>query len=225
MNLSGCMNVPVRSAMLASAVTLLCLAAIIPGSSPLMAQSFYGSILGTVSDISGAVIPDATVTITDIERNEKHEAKTDEGGKFSFVNLVPADYRVEVTKGAFKRFVSDHNPVQVGSVVRVDSTLEVGNVSEAVEVTSAAPLLQTDTSTMLQEIEGQQLEETPLNGRNVLNLIALAAGVVPTGGSLGGTGLNQGTRTAGGAGWGNYQIGGAIQGQSAQYIDGVANNL
>ena len=69
------------------------------------------------------------------------------------------------------------------------------------------------------------MQQIPLNGRNVMNLIALAPGVVPTGASMGSTGLNQGTRTAGGSGWGNYQIGGAIQGQSAQYLDGVPNNL
>jgi hypothetical protein len=208
-----------------NAAWLMLFAAIVFLNSGLNAQTFYGSILGNVADASGSVVPDATVVVTDTATNTTHSAKTDNAGKFSIVNLVPADYKVEISKDGFKRFVSEHNPVQVGSAVRVDSVLAIGNVSDAVEVTSAAPLLQTDSSTISQVIEGLQLQETPLNGRNVLNMIALAPGVVPTGGSLGETGLNQGTRTAGGSGWGNYQIGGGIQGQSAQYIDGVANNL
>ncbi len=77
---------------------------------------------------------------------------------------------------------------------------------------------------MSQEIEGSQVRELPLNGRNVLNLIALAPGVVPGGSTAGGTGLNQGTRS-GNQGWGNYQIGGAIQGQGAEYVDGSPINV
>jgi hypothetical protein len=188
-------------------------------------QSFYGSIVGTVTDASGAIIPDATVKVTNVGTNTVQTVKTDAGGKFSAVNLVPANYNVEVTKTGFKRLERQQQTVEVGAVTRVDVKLEVGAVTETVQVSTQAPLLQTDSSTMSQEVEGSQVQQMPLNGRNVMNLIALAPGVVPTGASLGDTGLNQGTRTAGGAGWGNYEIGGAIQGQSAQYLDGVPNNL
>jgi hypothetical protein len=194
-------------------------------STTLRAQSFYGSIVGTVTDSSGAVVPDATVTATDIGTNQSAKVQTDANGKFSLVNLVPSDYKIEVSKANFKRFVREHVPVQVGQTIRIDSALAVGNVSETVQVSTAAPLLQTDSSTLGQEVEGATVQQMPLNGRNVMNLIALAPGVVPTGGAMGDTGLNQGTRTGGGTGWGNYEIGGSIQGQSAQYLDGVPNNL
>ena len=96
--------------------------------------------------------------------------------------------------------------------------------SEIVIVAAEAPLLQTDTSAMSEEIDRAQVQGLPLNGRNVMNLIALAPGIVPGGSSAGSTGLNQGTRTSN-QGWGNYQIGGAIQGQSAEFVDGSPINV
>ena len=192
---------------------------------PLSAQSFYGSIVGTVSDTTGAVIPNAQVTVTNIGTNEPVTVNSDTTGKFNFVNLVPATYKLAVTKTGFKQLLRDNLAVEVGAVVRIDAALQVGSTNETVEVSTASPLVQSESSSLTTEISGAQVQEMPLNGRNVLNLIGLAPGVVPTGASQGDTGLNQGTRTAGGAGWNNYEIGGAIQGQSAEYIDGVPNNI
>ena len=202
---------------------LVAAATMLPSS--LQAQSFYGSVVGTVTDSTGAVVAGASVTVTNTGTNSTTTVQTDTGGKYSVVNLVPANYKVIVSKSNFKRFERGSVPVQVGSSIRIDAELSVGNTSETVQVTSAVPLLQTDSSSQGQQIAGSQVQEMPLNGRNVLNLIALAPGVVPTGASMGDTGLNQGTRTAGGTGWGNYEIGGSIQGQGGQYVDGVANNL
>ena len=219
-------HAPGRNTMIAFAVKLLCMVMIMLITSPLRAQSFFGSIVGTVTDAAGALVPGATVTVTNIGTDEKQTIQSDASGKFSAVNLVPAQYRVEVAMSGFKRFLASPLAVEVGAVVRVDAALAVGAADQTVEIdASAAPLLPTDSSTMSQVITGDQVQQMPLNGRNVENLIALAPGVIPGGSSTGGTGLNQGTRTAGGAGWGNYQIGGAIQGQSAQYIDGVPNNV
>ena len=219
------MNIPHRKPRMAFSISLFCLAIVLLTFSPLKAQSFYGSIVGTVTDDSGAIMPDAIVTVTNVGTNEVESVNSDSKGEFTFVNLVPATYKLEITKTGFKRFLRDKVTVEVGTVARVESKLQVGVVSETVEVSIQQPLLPTDSSTVGQEIEGAEVQQMPLNGRNVMNLIALAPGVVPTGGSHGDTGLNQGTRTAGGAGWGNYQIGGAIQGWSAMFIDGVADNL
>ncbi len=210
--------------MIAVAVKLICLVTILAVSLPLKAQSFYGSILGSVRDTSGALVPDATVRVTNIGTNEVQSVHSDAVGKYSIVNLLPAAYNVEVTKTRFKRFLSDHVIVGVGRVIRVDAVLVVGAATETVKVTAEPPQLQTDTSAMTQEIEGAQVRNLPLNGRNVMNLIALAPGVVPGGSSAGSAGLNQGTRTSN-QGWGNYQIGGAIQGQSAVYVDGSPINV
>ena len=213
-----------RRGAISALVKAICLATILAVSSPLKPQSFYGSIVGTVTDSSGAVVADATVTVTNIGTNEVHRVASNAEGNYSTVNLVPATYNVEVTKADFKRFLSNRVTIGVGAVVRVDVVLAVGAVSETVKVTAEALLFQTDTSAMSQDIEGLQVRELPLNGRNVLNLIALAPGVVPGGSSAGGTGLNQGTRS-GNQGWGNYQIGGAIQGQGAEYVDGSPINV
>jgi hypothetical protein len=193
-------------------------------SSPLEAQSFYGSIVGTVTDPSGAIIPSATVTVTNIGTNDKRTALTDAAGNYRFVNLAPANYRLEVEASGFKRLTRESIAVQVQSAVRSDARLEVGAVSETVEVSAAAPLLQTETATLGQLVEGQQVQQMPLNGRNIINLIALAPGVVPQGGAMGGISLNQGDHTNP-AGFGNYQIGGGISGHNAMYVDGAPINV
>jgi hypothetical protein len=212
-------------ATIAPAIQLFFLLAILAVSSSLKAQTSYGSIVGTVTDPSGAVIPDAKVTATDLGTSEVVSVNTDKEGKFSFVNLLPSTYKVDVTKSGFKHFIEDRVTVEVGNTSRVDSALQVGAATETVEVSTEAPLLKTDSSTLSMEVSPAQIEAMPLNGRNVLNLIALTPGVVPTGGSMGNPALNQVTRSAGGQGFGNYEIGGSIQGQSAQLIDGVSNNL
>jgi hypothetical protein len=204
-------------------IWLVALCVLLPIRLP--AQSFYGSVVGTVTDTTGASVAGAVVTVTDVGTNHSQITRSDSKGNFSFVNLVPAGYTVRVEKSGFKVFLGDKVIVQVGAVVRVDSALDVGNVSETVQVTTESPLLQTDTSSMSQEIDSTQVAQMPLNGRNVMNLLSLAPGVIGNGGANGGTGQDMGNHTAGGVGWGNFQIGGAIEGQSAYYIDGVPNNL
>ena len=218
------MNVSSRTKGIVFVTKLLCLMILLI-SSQVKAQSFYGSIVGAVTDTTGAVVPGAKVVATNVGTSEATTVTSDGTGRYTFVNLVPATYSIDITKDGFKRFLRDSITVEVGSAVRIDAALEVGAVSQTVEIQSMAPMLKSDSSTLSSEISATQVQELPLNGRNVLNLIALTAGVVPTGGAMGQTGLDQGTRTAGGTGWGDYQIGGAIQGQSAQFIDGVANNL
>ena len=96
-----------RRCAITALVKPICLAAILVVSPPLKPQSFYGSILGTVTDSSGAVVPDATVTVTNIGTNEVQRVPSNAEGNYSTVNLVPATYNVEVTKASFRRFLSD----------------------------------------------------------------------------------------------------------------------
>jgi len=205
-------------------IRLLPLLIILSFSSSLIGQTFYGSILGTVTDASGAVVPDAKVTATNLKTNEASVIDSDSEGKFSIVNLVPATYKVEVTKEGFKRFLGESLTVDVGAIVRVDAALDVGSADQTVQVTSQASLLPTDSSTISQVIGGAQVQGTPLNGRNVMKLISLAPGVVPQGSTQGDLAGNQHGHTSPG-GWGNYQLGGAIAGESAVYIDGSPVNV
>ncbi len=185
---------------------------------PLAGQTFYGSIVGTVSDATGGVVPGATVTLTNIGTGERRAAETASDGAYRFVNLVPSAYRVEIERAGFKRYTRDQIQVNVEAAVRMDIRLEVGEVTQTVEVRSEATLLQTENASLSQVVAARSVQELPLNGRNVLNLVALVPGVVPQGGSEGNlTGKNVFAA-------GNYQIGGGTANQSATLFDGVPVN-
>jgi hypothetical protein len=171
---------------------------------PICAQTFYGSIVGTVTDQSKAVIAGARVTLTNTGTAEVRTDQTDVNGNYQFVNLIPGVYRVDVDSPGFKHLTHDQVQVQVQAAVRIDVALQVGDVGQTVEVTGQAALLQTETSSLSQVVEGRTVQEMPLNGRNVLNLVALVPGVVAQGGSMGNP-----TNTNISA-WGNYQIGGDL---------------
>ncbi len=111
-------------------------------------QSTYGSITGSVTDPSGAAVADAQVTLTNMGTAEKRVQPTGPDGLYSFVNLPPGAYRVDIEKQGFKHFARPSVAVEVQQTSRIDAALVVGQVSETVEVTSETPLLQTDTSSL-----------------------------------------------------------------------------
>ncbi|HVW87707.1 MAG TPA: TonB-dependent receptor, partial [Bryobacteraceae bacterium] len=174
--------------------------------------------MGTVTDPSGSSVPQATVTLTNLGTAERRTAQTDDSGNYQFVNLVPGQYKVEVEKPGMRRLVREPIAVEVQSAVRIDVAMQVGDVSQVVEVTAQTPLLQTENAALGQVVEARKVLEMPLNGRNVLGLVALVPGVVP-GGQSGTT--PTGTNPFA---WGNYQIGGGQSNQSAAYIDGAPIN-
>src|SRR4051794_7258241 len=96
---------------------------------PMMGQTFYGSIVGTVTDASGAAMSGATVTITNTGTGERRAAETGGDGAYRFVNLVPGNYNAAVEKTGFKRSTRDQIAVNVDSVVRNDFAMEIGDVS------------------------------------------------------------------------------------------------
>jgi carboxypeptidase family protein/TonB-dependent receptor-like protein len=200
-----------------AAVTLLCTHA--------EAQVRFGSILGVVSDSSGASLGDATVKVTNLGTNETRSAKTNSAGTYSFPNLNAGIYRVEVEVAGFKRFTQDRVEVQVDLATRVDASMQVGNVTESVLVTSEAPPLQTDSASLGTTIGQKEVESIPLSGRNVNNMLTLVPGVVAQGGTYGNAASNQanGARTNA-IGFGNYAIGGGFGNQSSFFVDGVSSN-
>jgi hypothetical protein len=202
------------------AVLLMLLVAVLFATPSLNAQNAYGAVVGTVTDSSGAIVPGATVSITNLGTSEKKSMQTDATGNYRFVTLLPTQYKVEVEKTSYKKVVQSPITVQVDATSRLDVTLTVGATSETIEVTTQTPLLQTESGTVSSQVEGKTVTEMPLNGRNVTNLIALVPGVVPQGASMGNTTMNQGTHTNN-AGWGNFQIGGAISGTGSFFLDGA----
>jgi len=192
----------------------------------LPAQTFFGSMIGTVSDASGAAVPDASVTLINTGTSERRAAQTDALGSYQFVNLVPGAYRLEIEKAGFRRLTRDQIQVQVQATVRIDAAMQVGEVTQTLEVSAATPLLQTENSSLSQVVEGRTVQEMPLNGRNVLNLISLVPGVVPQGSTSGNPMGNQNNGgTTNPNGWGNYQIGGGMANQSGSYFDGAPLNV
>ncbi len=198
---------------------------------PAPAQTSYGSVVGTVTDATGADVLGATVTLTNVGTNAKLEATTGAGGNYSFINLNPGSYSVHVAKEGFETYTRNQVDVQIGGATRVDVVLAVGNATESVTVTGGEAQLQTDSASLSGVIEGRQVQEAPLNGRNVNNLLDFVPGVIPGGGTQGNTMANGGSGNfqAGGQtqaiAYGNYQIGGAFSGQSLFFVDGVGSNI
>jgi hypothetical protein len=182
-------------------------------------QSTYGSIQGVVTDASGAAVPGAHVTLTNKSTGETQNQNTGDAGLYSFVNLVPGNYEINTEKGGFKRVTQQNVVVQVQQTTRVDLPLSVGEQTETITVSSQAPLLQPETSSLGQVVETRNANELPLNGRNIFNLVEVAPSVVLQGGA-GGTATGQNPFA-----WGNFQIGGAFANQSAEYLDGQPLNI
>lgn len=179
-----------------------------------LGQTFYGSVVGNVTDVTGSAVPQGNVTLINLGTADRRTMMTDESGTYQFVNLVPGQYRVEVEMIGFRRFSREPITVEVQSAVRIDVALQLGDVNQTLEVTEQTPLLQTENASLGQVVESRKVLEMPLNGRNVFGLVALVPGVVPGGQS--------GTTPTGANpfAWANYQIGGGQANQSAAFIDG-----
>jgi Carboxypeptidase regulatory-like domain/TonB dependent receptor len=143
----------------------------------LSAQAIKGSLLGTVTDSTGAAAPNATVTITETRTNISNTASTNSSGNYVFSNLQDGNYRVEVSLSGFKRVVRENIEVSVNTTIRVDLVLEVGNVTESVSVTAQVPLLQTDRADTGRLLESKQVAELPLGfSRNFQGLLVTVPG-------------------------------------------------
>jgi hypothetical protein len=147
----------------------------------LSAQQVFGSIVGTVTDASGAAVNGAKVTISDIAKGTKSDTTTNESGNYTKGQLIPGQYQVTIEAPGFQKTVSNPITVQVDAEVRFDVAMQVGNVTQEVEVTAAAPLLQADRADVAQTFDAHQIEELPSVGRNLQAFELLNPGTVPFG--------------------------------------------
>ncbi len=161
--------------------SLLC-ALLVSSPSVLLAQSYTGTIAGSIKDSSGAVIPHATVTITNQQTDRQESVTADREGRYTSLPLPPGEYRIEASLQGFRRAARANVTVQVNSALVVDFTLEVGELTDAVEVRADATLLETTSATVGKVVDNRRILELPLNTRNVYSLIFLTPGV---GGSIG----------------------------------------
>jgi Carboxypeptidase regulatory-like domain len=139
------------------------------------AQLTTADVLGTVTDTTGAVVPNANVTLTNQRTNETRNTQSNGGGQYAFTLLQPGNYSVRVEAQGFTTFTSNVI-VSAGDRARVDASMHVGQSSESVEVTSPSPLLQTETSTVANTVPEQHVENLPLNTRNLTNLVTFVPG-------------------------------------------------
>ncbi len=144
--------------------------------SDLLAQVERGTIAGTVRDPSGAATPNVGITVTNVATGVEYKTQTNDSGEFVAPNLIPGDYSITATLTGFKTLQRKGIVLQVNGRSAVELTLEVGEVTQEVEVTAAAPLLQSESSALGNVISRRDISELPLNGRSVFNLAPLTAG-------------------------------------------------
>src|SRR5205809_382882 len=176
------------------------------------AQKDTGSIVGTVKDQTGALVANAKVTVTDVERGPALTTTTNDAGEYVAGPLRVGCYTVMVQHPGFKQAVSVPVNLDVQQRIAINVTLQVGQISEEVEVTGAAPLLETETSELGQVVDHKRVANLPLNGRNFAQLVLLTAGTAPS---------EPGARDEGGYG---FSANGARSLQNNFLIDGVDNN-
>jgi len=156
-------------------VLVLCLALGF-GASTSLGQAVYGSIIGTVTDQQGNAVSGAKVTVTSLTKGTSDETTTNESGNYSVIHLIPDTYRVKVEAAGFKVNDVASVLVQVDTTVRVDAQLQVGAVTQTVEVTGEVPQLKTDRADVSLDFSSDYVEKLPLVKRNFQSLLLDAPG-------------------------------------------------
>ena len=158
-------------------LTTWSLAALLTAALVAPAQVERASLVGNVTDKTGAAVAGVEVTVSNVATNTAQRLTTDDSGAYSAVNLIPGAYTVQASKAGFRNAIFRDYTLQVSQAARLDIQLEVGDVNQAVEVTGAAPLLQTENASVGQVISKEAVQSLPLNGRNFVQLAILSPGV------------------------------------------------
>ena len=188
--------------------TLLGLILLLTLTTGIFAQTETARITGTINDGTGAVIPGATITFVHLGTNTNTSVSTNEVGRYVSIPLRIGEYRVEVEADGFKRAIRSGVVLQLNETALLDISLELGAVSEVVDVTADAPLLETTQATQGQVIDNTRIVDMPLNGRNYIQLALLSSGAIdPLGGRAGG-----------------FSAGGMRITENNYMLDGVDNN-
>lgn len=178
---------------------------------PAVAQIDTGSIVGTVTDATGAVVPNALVTATNVDTNLSVSTRTNALGQYVLPNLKIGNYRVAAEMAGFRKTVQTGVVLNVQHRLSVDLVLQVGEVTQQVEVTEAVPLLNTQSADMGGVVNRRQVVDLPLNGRRYADLALLSGGVLPRPG----TGNPTEAR---------FNVNGNFSFQNNFTLDGVSNN-
>src|SRR5581483_8143802 len=199
--------------------------------SPANAQ-YRASIQGTVTDPQGAVVPDATITLTNRETGQVLTATTNSNGIYNFNGLPPSVYSVKVEKPGFKQKALENVRVIAEQANALDIALDLGQTTETVTVTDATPAIDTETANISGTVSAQEFQKLPSIGRDPFQLLQLAPGAFGDGSQFSGGGTNNlPSTTIGGTGGtdgvfkiengGQITAGGARTGENNYTIDGV----
>jgi hypothetical protein len=189
---------------------------------PAWGQEVTAAIVGTVTDASGAPIKGASVKATDTERGTVWAAETNETGSYNLLRLPIGTYKVKVTVPGFQTAEHPAFALELNQTARINVQLKVGKVSETVEVTGSAPVLQTEDAQVGTVMDSNSITNLALTSRNYIQLTLLSPGVVTTDPST----FNLGSQTAEGAnsGGGRPYINGNREEDNNFLLDGVDNN-
>ena len=185
-----------------------------------MAQTTTADVLGTVTDNSGAVVPDAKVTITNTRTNVSRTSHANSAGEYIFTFLVPGQYSVRVESPKFKAFIGNVT-VSAGDRARVDAPLQIGATTETIEVQATTPLLQTDSSVVTATVTERAVEDLPMGTRNLINLVQLVPGANEAA-SI--SGLSSGQRPDDRRQTNSFSVHGHDDILNTELIDGTDNN-
>src|ERR1041385_3891351 len=162
--------------------TLIALIVFFVAMLPVQAQVLYGTLTGTVEDASGGVVPGAVVTVSNEAIGQSRQTATNAAGSFTFTNLAPGVYTVQVTAPGFRTMRHDRAEISINTVSRVDAKLEVGEVTDRITVEAGAAVLQTDKADVHFELGAREVTQLPIGGyRNYQTLINLVPGATPAG--------------------------------------------
>ncbi len=197
---------------------VLALCIFLLGAGRLFSQADTGSITGTVTDASGAVVPRVKVTIVAVATNQRQEVTTDGAGRYSSGPLRPGEYRVEAEQTGYKHLVSKNIVLEVQEAAVMNLAMEIGGVQEEVTVTTAPPMVNTSDASQGSVIEEKSVANLPLNGRDYLQLALLSEGALPPPASHTADGSN--ANRAGG-----FSAGGVRTTDNDYLLDGFDNNM
>jgi hypothetical protein len=163
------------------------------------AQFQRGTILGTVTDATGAVVSGAKITLVNINTNEERTSVSSGRGDYEFLLILPGNYRLSAESSGFKTQVVSDIKLDVNQTARLDVKLEVGEVAQRIETTASTRLLQTETSEIGGVVTNKQIVDLPLNGRDYLQLARLLPGAIPSraGATAGAKGVSRSVNVAG----------------------------
>jgi hypothetical protein len=145
----------------------------------LLAQTNTSALVGAITDETGAVVPSATVTVTELATGQVRVATASVTGEYVVPQLPPSKYEVKVTAKGFETSVASGVTLEIAQRARLDFTMKVGSLSQQIEVNAHATVMDTDTASLGQTIEQRTIRDLPLNGRNYLTLGSLSPGVIP----------------------------------------------